>query len=130
MNYFKDMTALEIFVFKLFYSSLDCSGDPLPAVMGGSQIWDSTYGFGTEVKYVCADGMTMSYAYCSGELWTYPSTSVVCYDGIPPTPQCSVLITDPSGVISSSDPQYHGCKVTIAIPDSKIMLTATQFMVK
>ena len=115
--------------FSVFHYSV-CTEEPLLAETGGMRLWDSSYDFGTVVTYQCQDGMRMSYAHCNGEVWSYPNTSTICYDGVPPTPQCKIDISDPSGTLSSSDPQYQGCRVTISVPDATIMLTSTKFLVR
>ena len=71
----------------------------------------------------------MSHAYCKGEVWSYTDNDVNCYNGIPPEPQCQVDILDTSGSISSTDPQYRGCRVRIAVTDSLLTLTTTKFKV-
>ena len=109
--------------------SLDCTIDPLPAMPGGTRNWNNMYNYGNDVSYVCSDGVTMSHAFCKGEVWSYTDTATNCYDGVPPVPQCQIDIFNPSGTISSIDPQYEGCKVTIAVTDSTITLITNKFMV-
>ena len=106
----------------------DCPDDPLPAKAGGLRSWDNSKDFGAIATYTCPDGMTKSYAYCNGEIWRFPPTKMPCHDGVPPEPQCKVLIDGPM-TISSTDPQYLGCRVTIDITDSRLRLIAKKFKV-
>ena len=108
----------------------DCTEDPLPVKAMGVRSWNNLYEYGTMVTYTCSDGMTMSYAHCNGEIWSYTNTTSNCYHGTPSVRPCEIKITDPSGTISSADPMYQGCRVIISVPNSKITLLTTKFMVR
>ena len=107
----------------------DCLEDPLPAVSGGTRTWDNMYGYNNLVTYTCNGGMARSYAHCNGEVWAYSDTDTNCYDGVPSPPPCKIKVFHASGTISSTDPQYQGCRVIISIPNSIITVVTTKFMV-
>ena len=117
-------------MFFLVWYPLDCfSADPLPAVTSGTRDWNNMYSYGTPVTYTCADGITLSHAYCRGDVWSYTVGATNCYDGTPPVPPCDINIVDASGTISSTDPQYQGCTVNIIASGALLTLTTTKFKV-